>query len=64
MDTLVRPIGAQYALSNGILNTSVKDLSETEAKRPSRNGEGPSIAWTIGHLSRILLCHKTLSEDG
>ena len=51
MDTLVRPIAAQYALSHGILNTSVKDLSDAEAKRRSRNGEGTSIAWTIGHLS-------------
>lgn len=52
MDTLARPIVALYGLSNGILATSVKDLSNQDAKMRTRNDAGPSIAWTIGHL-----CH-------
>jgi uncharacterized damage-inducible protein DinB len=52
MEPMARPIVAQYGLSGGILVTSVKDLSDGDAKTRSRAGSGPSIAWTIGHL-----CH-------
>jgi hypothetical protein len=52
MDELVRPIIALYSVSNGILATSIGDLTEPDAKVRSRGGHGPSIAWTIGHL-----CH-------
>jgi uncharacterized damage-inducible protein DinB len=52
MDQLARPIIALYGLSNGILGTSIGDLSDESAKARSRGGAGPSIAWTIGHL-----CH-------
>ena len=52
MESLVRPIAAQYMLSNGILATAVKDLNGRDAVTRSRNGAGPSIAWTVGHL-----CH-------
>jgi uncharacterized damage-inducible protein DinB len=41
-----------YGLSNGILATSIGDLSDENAKVRSRGGAGPSISWTIGHL-----CH-------
>jgi uncharacterized damage-inducible protein DinB len=52
MESMARSIVAQYQLSGGILATSVKDLSDRDAKTRSRGGSGPSIAWTIGHL-----CH-------
>jgi uncharacterized damage-inducible protein DinB len=52
MDPLANPIIALYGLSNGILHTSIGDLSDEHAKVRSRGGAGPSIAWTIGHL-----CH-------
>jgi uncharacterized damage-inducible protein DinB len=52
MDALVRPIVALHSVSNGILATSISDLTDREAKARSRGGTGPSIAWTIGHL-----CH-------
>ena len=52
MDQLARPIIALYGLSNGILNTSIGDLSDENAKARSRGGAGPSVSWTIGHL-----CH-------
>lgn len=50
MDSLVRPIIGTYQISNGILATSIRDLSDQDAKQRSRNATGPSIAWTIGHL--------------
>lgn len=52
MDQLARPIIALYGLSNDILTTGIRDLSDEDAKIRSRAGAGPSIAWTIGHL-----CH-------
>ncbi len=52
MDPLVRPIVGLYGLSNGILATSISDLSDQDAKVRLRDGAGPSVAWTIGHL-----CH-------
>jgi uncharacterized damage-inducible protein DinB len=52
MEPVARSIVAQYGLSGNILATSIKDLSESDAKTRSRSGSGPSIAWTIGHL-----CH-------
>src|ERR1051325_2658792 len=55
MDPLARPLIALYALSNNILGTAIRDLSDEDAKARSRGGEGPSIAWTIGHL-----CHHKM----
>ena len=52
MDALVRPIVGLYGLSNGILATGIGDLSDEDAHTRSRDGAGPSVAWTIGHL-----CH-------
>ncbi len=52
MEPMARAIVAQYGVSGGILATSVKDLSDSDAKTRSRAGSGPSIVWTIGHL-----CH-------
>jgi hypothetical protein len=50
MDASTRPIIALHSLSNGILSTSIGDLTDQSAKARSRAGAGPSIAWTIGHL--------------
>jgi uncharacterized damage-inducible protein DinB len=52
MDPSIRPIIALHGLSNGILATSIGDLTDRSAKARSRGGAGPSVAWTIGHL-----CH-------
>ncbi|MEQ1910887.1 MAG: DinB family protein [Vicinamibacterales bacterium] len=52
MDALTRPIIALHGVSNSILATAIGDLTDQDAKARSRGGDGPSIAWTIGHL-----CH-------
>jgi uncharacterized damage-inducible protein DinB len=52
MDALIRPIIALHGVSNSILATGIRDLTDQDAKARSRGGTGPSIAWTIGHL-----CH-------
>ncbi|MEW6322483.1 MAG: DinB family protein [Acidobacteriota bacterium] len=55
MDTLARPLIGLYQLSNGILATSLQDLSDHDARVRVRGGNGPSIAWVVGHL-----CHYKL----
>src|SRR5262249_15968385 len=52
MNASIGPIIALHAVSNGILATSIGDLTDQSARARSRGGAGPSIAWTIGHL-----CH-------
>jgi DinB superfamily len=52
LDALIRPIIALHGVSNSILATGIGDLTDQSAKARSRDGAGPSIAWTIGHL-----CH-------
>jgi hypothetical protein len=59
MDALIRPIIALQGVSNGILATSISDLTDQNAKARSRSGAGPSIAWTIGHL-----CHYKIKMLG
>jgi uncharacterized damage-inducible protein DinB len=59
MDALARPIVALYELSKNILATSVKDLSDLDAKARIRAGAGPSVAWTVGHL-----CHHKVQALG
>ena len=59
MDISIRPIIALHAVSNGILATSIGDLTDQAAKARSRGGTGPSIAWTIGHL-----CHYKIKILG
>jgi uncharacterized damage-inducible protein DinB len=59
MDTLARPIVALYGLSQGILATSIKDLTDDDAKVRTRAGAGPSVAWTVGHL-----CHHKVQALG
>lgn len=59
MDALVRPLVGLYRLSQGILETSLRDLSDEDAKVRSRAGAGPSVAWTVGHL-----CHYKVQALG
>lgn len=59
MDPLVRPLVAHYGLSRGLMATAVTDLTDGDAKRRSRAGTGPSVAWTIGHL-----CHWKIEMLG
>lgn len=59
MDALIRPIIALHGVSNSILATGIGDLTDTDAKARSRGGDGPSIAWTIGHL-----CHYKITVLG
>ena len=59
MDTLIRPIITLHGVTNGVLATSISDLTDQSAKARSRSGAGPSIAWTIGHL-----CHYKIKMLG
>src|SRR5262249_3933312 len=59
MDASVRPIIHLHGVSNGILATSISDLTDQGAKARSRGGAGPPIALTLGHL-----CHYTIKMRG
>ena len=59
MDALIRPIIALHEVSDSILATGIGDLTDQDAKARSRGGDGPSIAWTIGHL-----CHYKIKVLG
>ena len=59
MDSSIGQIIALHELSNGILATGIGDLTDQSGKARSRNGAGPSIAWTIGHL-----CHHKIAMLG
>jgi uncharacterized damage-inducible protein DinB len=52
MEGLLHPIIALHGMSNRILATGIRDLTDPDARARSRGGRGPSIAWTVGHL-----CH-------
>jgi len=52
MAALIRPIIALHGVSNSMQATGIGDLTDRDARARSRDGAGPSIAWTIGHL-----CH-------
>lgn len=59
MNAAANPIIALHGMSNSILATGIKDLTDESARQRSRNGAGPSIAWTIGHL-----CHYKIKMLG
>ena len=50
MGPMARPIAESYHVGNFIVNLVTSDLTEEQARRRSRGGEGGSISWIIGHL--------------
>jgi uncharacterized damage-inducible protein DinB len=39
-----------FGTTDFLIPVVLEDLSEEDARKRSRDGEGPSIAWTVGHL--------------
>jgi hypothetical protein len=50
MTTVLQPIAASFHTTNMILEMSLSDLNENAASKRVRSGEGPSIAWEVGHM--------------
>lgn len=39
-----------FGMTDFLVPLVLEDLSDEDARKRSRDGEGPSIAWTVGHL--------------
>jgi hypothetical protein len=50
MGPMARPIAESFHFGNFIVNLVTADLTEEQARRRSRGGEGASVTWIIGHL--------------
>jgi uncharacterized damage-inducible protein DinB len=50
MTTILKPIAASLRTTNFILDLCLGDVDERDAKKRVRRGEGPSIAWQVGHM--------------
>ena len=48
-DTSTTLLGA-FGISDGLIPLVLEDISEEDGQRLSRGDQGPSIAWTVGHL--------------
>ena len=50
MNSMIKPILESYRFSNFIINKVLDDISNEDAVKRIRNGEGSSISWIVGHL--------------
>src|SRR5438477_1101319 len=50
MTPILKPIAASFRTTNSILELRLGDIDEEDARKRVRNGEGPSIAWEVGHM--------------
>lgn len=50
MDAIVRPIAKSYQFTDYTIGLVLGDVSDEDACRRTREGEGPSISWIVGHL--------------
>jgi uncharacterized damage-inducible protein DinB len=46
----VEAIQGSFHFTNNLVPLALGDLSDEDSVKRSRQGEGPSVAWTIGHL--------------
>lgn len=50
MGQLAAPLAAQYRTTDGVLPFALTDVTNEVAVTRVRDGQGPSISWTLGHL--------------
>ena len=50
MITLLEPIAAGLGTANMLLPLVLSDVSDDLARQRTRDGDGPSITWEVGHL--------------
>ena len=48
--SLSAPIAASFRFTNPMVQLALGSVTAEQALKRSRNGEGPSIAWHVGHL--------------
>jgi len=50
MTPILKPIAASFRTTNFIMSLCLGDLKDQDARARTRRGEGPSIAWQVGHM--------------
>jgi uncharacterized damage-inducible protein DinB len=50
MTDLLKPIADSFHTTNFVLELCLGDLNDNDAKHRTRDGDGPSIAWQVGHM--------------
>ena len=50
MGQLAKPLAAQYRTTDGVLPFALTGVTNEVATTRIRDGHGPSISWTLGHL--------------
>jgi uncharacterized damage-inducible protein DinB len=50
MTSLLKPIADSFRTTNVVLELCLGDLNDNDSKHRTRDGEGPSIAWEVGHM--------------
>ena len=50
MTGITQTLTGTFGMTDFLVPLVLEDLSDEDARKRSREGEGPSIAWTVGHL--------------
>ena len=62
--TGIEAIQGSFRFTNNLVPLALSDLSDENAIKRSRGGEGPSVAWTVGHMLHYrYLTMKLLGAD-
>lgn len=62
--TGIETIQGSFRFTNNLVPLALSDLSDENAIARSRGGEGPSVAWTVGHMLHYrYLTMKLLGAD-
>lgn len=50
MNSIAQTLIASYAFTNNLIDTVTEDLTPEHLLKRTRDGAGPSLLWTIGHM--------------
>ena len=62
MGQMVEPIAAHFRFTDFVMGKVLGDLTDEQARTRTRNGEGPSVAWIVGHI--LCFRHRLLGQFG
>lgn len=63
MSDTAKTLMGSFGMTDFLVPLVLEDLSEEDARKRSRDGDGPSIAWTVGHLLHYRCNVMTLLGD-
>ena len=62
MAAMSQPIAAHYRFTDFIMEKVLSDIDDAQARTRTRDGQGPSIAWVVGHV--LCFRHRILGMLG